>query len=92
MYAVYIIYSESIDRFYIGSTSSLADRIYKHNNIHHGFTAAGKPWKLMYSESFHSKAEALIREKQLKSWKNKSRLQALIKKSSEHPDYQSGGS
>jgi putative endonuclease len=92
MYAVYIIYSESLDKYYIGSTANLADRIYKHNTIHKGFTAAGKPWKLVYSELYPSKAEAMARERQFKRWKNRSRLESLIYKSSEHPDLLSGGS
>jgi putative endonuclease len=92
MFAVYIIYSKSLDKYYIGFTADLADRIYKHNNTHKGFTAAGKPWKLVYSEFYPSKAEAMKREMQLKKWKNKSRLESLIQKDSEHPDFQSGGS
>jgi len=92
MFAVYILYSESLDKYYIGFTADLDDRVYKHNNTHKGFTAAGKPWEVVYSESFPSKAEAMKRERQLKAWKNKSRLASLIKKASEHPDFQSGGS
>ncbi|MBK7375127.1 MAG: GIY-YIG nuclease family protein [Chitinophagaceae bacterium] len=29
---VYIIYSPSLDQFYIGHTQSLEDRIFRHNN------------------------------------------------------------
>ena len=44
----------------------------------------------MYSELFESKKEAMAREKQLKNWKNRERLEALIKKGSEHPDFSVG--
>ena len=74
MFAVYILYSESLDKYYIGFTTDLEDRVYKHNNTHKGFTAAGKPWRLAYSESFPSNAEAMKRERQLKSWKNRQGL------------------
>ena len=40
----------------------------------------------MYSEQFESKKEAMDREKQLKNWKNRERLETLIKIGSEHPD------
>ncbi len=33
---------------------------------------------MMYSESFATKSEALAREKQIKSWKSRSKIQQLI--------------
>jgi putative endonuclease len=79
-YFVYILHSEKLDRYYIGYTNDLEDRIKKHNHIHKGFTAAGQPWILVYSEVFSSKAEAMQRETQIKSWKNRERIESLIKK------------
>jgi putative endonuclease len=86
MFSVYIIFSQKIDKFYIGFTSDVNDRLLKHNRSKKGFTALGQPWVLVYSESFHSKSAALKREKQLKNWKNRERLIALIKSGSVHPD------
>jgi len=40
----------------------------------------------MYLESYNSKKEAMSREKQLKNWKNKQKIQSLINAGSEHPD------
>jgi putative endonuclease len=87
-YFVYILFSEKLDKFYIGSTGDLEDRLRKHNRSRSGFTSMGKPWNLMYNEIFDNKTEALIREKQLKAWKNRDRIVSLIKSSvgSEHPD------
>jgi putative endonuclease len=79
-YYIYILFSEIPDRYYIGSTSELEGRLKKHNHIHRGYTSAGKPWKLVYSESFNSKPEALTREKQLKKWKNREKTESLIKR------------
>jgi len=42
--------------------------------------------------STRKKKEAAARERQIKNRKNRSRLEDLIKKGSEHPDFQSGGS
>ena len=86
MYSVYIIYSATLDKFYIGFTGNLPDRITKHNNISKGFTSKGKPWILRYAESFTDKHDAMRREKQLKAWKNRQRIEQLIDKGSEHPD------
>jgi putative endonuclease len=86
MYFVYIIYSQKLDKYYIGFTADIEERIAKHNRNSKGFTNLGKPWILIYSESFESKNEAMEREKQLKSWKNRERIEHLIKSGSEHPD------
>lgn len=86
MYSVYILYSEKLDKFYIGFSANISDRLLKHNRSNKGFTATGKPWLLMYSESFSTKKEAMAREQQLKNWKNPERLRSLIQAGSEHPD------
>jgi putative endonuclease len=95
-YFVYILFSEKLNKYYIGSTGNIEDRLRKHNRSGKGFTSTGKPWILVYSEGFNSKAEALKRELQFKSWKNRERIEALIRRSdgisgghtvgSEHPD------
>jgi len=36
------------------------------------------PWHLKYYESSHTRSQAMIREKQLKSWKSKKAIQKLI--------------
>jgi putative endonuclease len=88
MYYVYILYSVSKNRFYIGSTSDLNQRIHKHNTNHAGFTGKTGDWILKFSEAFSTKAEALAREKQIKSWKSRKLMERLIENSagSAHPD------
>ncbi len=49
MIGAYIIHSEKLNRFYIGSTTDIDQRIINHNNHHHGnktFTAKANDWKL----------------------------------------------
>ncbi len=92
MYTVYILYSEKIDRYYIGFSSNVSARLRKHNNASKGFTNAGRPWAIVYTEQYDIKQDAATRERQLKSWKNRDRIEALFKSGSEHPDFQSGGS
>ena len=92
MYTVYIIYSSKIDKYYIGYSANVQDRLAKHNRNSKGYTASGRPWVLVYTEILSTKKEAMAREKQLKNWKNPKRLKSLIHAGSEHPDWKSGGS
>ncbi|MBK9359064.1 MAG: GIY-YIG nuclease family protein [Bacteroidales bacterium] len=42
---VYILYSESLDKYYVGSThGTVEERLYKHNNRQKGFTSAVSDW------------------------------------------------
>jgi len=78
MYYIYILYSVNLDRFYTGYSSNPAERLLKHNRKHKGFTGKTNDWKLVYTEKFASKSEALAREKQIKMWKDKSMIERLI--------------
>jgi putative endonuclease len=77
---VYILYSDALDKFYIGHTEqSPEERLKKHLSNHDGFTARAKDWKLVYSEFYDTKQMASKRENQIKSWKSKAAIQKLIK-------------
>ena len=89
----YILHSQSIDRYYIGYTSNLEERLKKHNTHHKGFTGRVNDWRVVYTESYSIKSEAYARERQVKSWKSRKLVEELIgKKGLEHPDFTSGGS
>jgi len=78
MHYVYILRSESRHRYYIGSTGNLDRRIHQHNSPHRGYTSVGGPWKLIHSEAYATKAEALKREHYLKSIKNVRYIRGLL--------------
>jgi len=78
MYTVYIIYSKKIDKYYIGFSSDVTDRLRRHNSKSKGFTFAGRPWVLVHSETFLIKKEAAAREKQLNNRENRNRPITLI--------------
>lgn len=69
MYYVYIIQSEKNSTYYIGYTKSLEGRLEKHNCKHRGYTAKYAPYRLVYSESYSLKVDAIRREKVIKSYK-----------------------
>lgn len=75
---VYILYSASLDLYYIGSSANPENRLKKHLANHKGFTARAKDWIICYKKEFLDKSDALKFEKQLKSWKNRTRIQQLI--------------
>ena len=78
MFYVYILYSVVVDRYYIGQTSNLEQRVVRHNNGENKYTKFGIPWKLVYKESFDSRAEAMEREKKLKSSESRDILRKEI--------------
>ncbi|WP_194973284.1 GIY-YIG nuclease family protein [Aquiflexum lacus] len=79
---VYIIQSEIDGTFYIGSTQDPISRLQKHNALHKGFTSRKQPWKIVYSEKFENKQDALLRERFLKAQKSREFFQRLISGSS----------
>ncbi len=74
MYYTYILKSEKKDRFYIGSTGNINNRLKKHNSGSVKSTKAYRPWKIVYLEEYETNTEARRRENEIKSWKNKKRI------------------
>ncbi len=77
-YFVYILYSTTKDKFYVGYTSDLNERIIRHNQKSKGFTGSTNDWELKYYETLDNKNDAINREKQIKSWKSKIKIKELI--------------
>ena len=67
MYTVYVLYSKSYDKIYIGFTSSMEERIKSHNELgKKGWTIKYRPWEILHKEEYETKKGAMLREKQLK--------------------------
>lgn len=80
----YILYSKSIDKYYIGhSCEDLQERLRKHLSDHKGFTSKAKDWMIVYFEAFKNKSDAYKREIEIKTWKSKSKIEKLIEAQSE---------
>jgi len=72
MYSVYILYSASYRKIYIGYTGNIEQRLLSHNALgKKGWTIKFRPWELLREEKFDTKEEALEREKELKSGKGR---------------------
>ncbi|MBK9014572.1 MAG: GIY-YIG nuclease family protein [Saprospiraceae bacterium] len=75
---VYLLYSESLGKFYIGHTElDPAERLQKHLTNHDGFTAKAKDWKIVYQKAYETKAIAYEEERRLKKLKSKVTLKKL---------------
>ncbi|MBT8253741.1 MAG: GIY-YIG nuclease family protein [Flavobacteriaceae bacterium] len=75
MVYIYILYSETHNRYYVGMTENIEQRLTYHNEGQVKSTKAYKPWRLVRFEKYKSKMEARVREKYLKSaagrwWRN----------------------
>ena len=81
MYSVYIIYSESFDRYYIGQARDVEVRIQRHNAGTEVSTQFYRPWALKWSIEKSSRAEAIQLERKLKNL-SKDRIILFIKKHS----------
>jgi putative endonuclease len=76
---VYILYSETRDRYYIGSCANIQSRLLRHNAGATLSTKTGRPWKVTYFEQYDSKTDALKREIYLKRMKSRSFIEKIIK-------------
>ena len=78
MWSTYILYSEKIDRYYVGYTDDLQIRLTRHNSGWGKYTKRGIPWKLVYHETFITKSEAIARESKIKKKKSRKYIKYLI--------------
>ena len=77
-YFVYILASKRNGTLYIGVTSDLIRRIYQHKkDIIPGFTNKYSVHKLVYYERVDDIRSAIEREKQLKKWSRRWKLELI---------------
>ncbi len=75
----YILYSKSLDKYYIGHTQlTVEERLTKHLTHHDGFTAKAKDWEIVWKSKFDSKNDAYQMERKIKNWKSRKLIQKLI--------------
>ncbi|SMO52117.1 putative endonuclease [Saccharicrinis carchari] len=75
---VYIIHSQSKDRYYIGSCADIKKRIDRHNAGATPSTKPHRPWTVVYSEVFPNKSDAFKREIYIKRMKSRKYIEKLI--------------
>jgi putative endonuclease len=78
MYNVYVLLSKSTNKLYIGQTNDLPRRLQEHETGLARYTSGRGPWKLILSEQFSTRAEAMQREKSLKSSNGREWLKTML--------------
>ncbi len=78
-FIVYILESQKDGSYYIGFTSDLKQRLEYHNAGKSRYTSGKLPWKVVYTESFTTRSDAMKRERFLKRQRNRSFYEGLIK-------------
>jgi putative endonuclease len=84
-FSVYILYSLKLNKYYIGQTIDLPERIVLHGTKYfkNSFTAKADDWTLIFSLECESREEALFIEKYIKRMKSRKYIENLIRK----PEY-----
>jgi putative endonuclease len=86
-YYVYILASKRNGTLYIGVTNDLERRLYEHrNNLIEGFTNKYNVHHLVYYDDVNDIQAALQREKQLKRWSRKWKIELIEKVNPEWRD------
>ena len=79
MFYVYILYSQSIDAFYVGQTIDINIRIVEHNSRFYEktSTAKAKDWELYFSIECKTRNQAILIERHIKNMRNRKYYESL---------------
>ncbi len=69
MYTVYILQSQKTGRYYIGQSENIVGRLVLHNAGRVRTTSSGIPWRLVQSEQYQTRSDAMKREREIKLYK-----------------------
>jgi putative endonuclease len=76
---MWVLYILSLDNKYLytGITNDLENRLRQHKNGQSKFTKRFKEIELIYTENFETKTEAVKREREIKGWSRKKKIEKL---------------
>ena len=79
MFFIYILYSPSADKYYVGYTEDPFKRVIDHNTtLFHTYTSKYRPWKLIACfECGNNRSDAMKIEKFIKKQKSRSFIEML---------------
>ena len=77
-YFVYILASKRNGTLYLGITNNLLKRVHEHkNNLIEGFTKRYSVHDLVYYEVYNDIYDAIAREKRVKKWKRRWKIELI---------------
>ncbi|MHB1686583.1 MAG: GIY-YIG nuclease family protein [Ignavibacteriaceae bacterium] len=77
-FCTYILFSQTVNKYYIGSTNNILRRLDEHNSRQTSSTKAGVPWKIIFMKEFVLKSDAIKLEYKLKKMKSRKYLEWFI--------------
>ena len=78
-YYTYILFSQYLDKYYIGYCSDIEERLKRHLQGNGStYTKKAKDWELVYQKEFTTSNEAITYERFLKKKKSRKYLEYLI--------------
>ncbi len=78
VFYVYILQSESTNRYYVGQTKHLEERVAYHNSNYSLALRNRGPWKLIYFEQYTTRSQAVRQEQYIKRQKDKRFIENLL--------------
>jgi putative endonuclease len=78
VFTVYILYSPSLDRYYIGQTGNLPQRLAYHKAGSTAQTAGVDDWLLVFTEDASGRAEAMRLESAIKNKRSHDSIRRFI--------------
>ena len=91
-YYTYILANKPRGTLYIGVTSDLSKRVWEHKNkIVEGFSQKYDVAQLVYYEIYEDPENAILREKRLKKWNRKWKIELIENKNPEWSDLTKNG-
>ena len=80
MFFVYVLKSKKDSNLYVGHTNDIKERFSRHNSGEVRSTRSRRPFEIVYTESFDTRAKARWRERFFKTAWGKKTLFKLIEK------------
>ena len=74
----YILFSDKLNKYYIGACTDIERRLYEHNIGHSKFTSLGIPWIVKFKKEFDTLLEAKQYESMIKKKKSRKFIESLI--------------
>lgn len=85
LFYVYILASQKQGTLYLGVTNDLVRRVYEHKEkLLPGFTSRYDVRRLVWFEAYDDPTSAIEREKEIKKWRRKWKIELIEK---ENPDW-----
>jgi len=80
MHYLYILHSKTANKFYVGETYELKNRINSHNNHYYqnAFTKVADDWEYVLTFECQAEADAVYLERFIKRMKSKTFIQKII--------------